>query len=86
MGMGNKNVYKNLDPRGLSAPGLYIHVYDHYFQTSSPRKPLGQSEPTKILYGAEQKCHSPNNFAVICIVYNRLKFKLKHTVRRNSGI
>ena len=32
---------------GLSAPasGLYIHVYDHNFQTSSLLKPLGQSKP-----------------------------------------
>ena len=37
---------KTLTPWGLSAPARgYIHVYNHYFQTSSFLKPLGQSMP-----------------------------------------
>ena len=29
----------------LPLPKGYIHVYDHYFQTSFSLKPLGQSKP-----------------------------------------
>ena len=39
---------ENLAPGGggcLSLSRGYIHVYDHYIQTSSSLKPLGQSKP-----------------------------------------
>ena len=32
----------------LSLPQGFIHVYDHYFQTSSSLKPLGQSMPNSM--------------------------------------
>ena len=38
---------KQIDPRGLSVPAPgYIHVYNHYFQTSSSLKSIGQSLPS----------------------------------------
>ena len=43
-----KKIYvfeKKMTPRGLSVPRLYIYVYDHHFQKSSPLKLLGQSKP-----------------------------------------
>ena len=37
---------KKLTPGGcLPLPRGYIHEHNHYFQTSSPLKPLGQSMP-----------------------------------------
>ena len=40
---------KKKKPGGyLPLPRGYIHVYDHYFQTSSSVKPLGQSTPNFI--------------------------------------
>ena len=42
----NNTVKEKFDPRGMSAPapGLYT-CNNHYFQTSSSLKPLGQSSP-----------------------------------------
>ena len=37
--------------RCLPLPKGYIHVYAHYFQTSSSLKPLGQSKPNWSLLG-----------------------------------
>ena len=36
---------KTFDPRSLSAPGLYIHVFDHSFQKSL--KPGGKSNESQ---------------------------------------
>ena len=37
---------KNFDPRGcLPLPRVNIHAYNHYFQTASSLKQLGESKP-----------------------------------------